>query len=144
MDSLHRELGNTVWNYCGMERTAEGLQEGIAKVRDLRAEFWSNVKVNGDPNHVNQDLEKAGRVADFMEFAEVMFNDALVRDGSCGGHFRAEHQTEEGEALRDDDNFAHVAAWENTGDPMAPNRHVEDLVYEEVHFQTRREKGKLL
>ncbi|MBL6754809.1 MAG: fumarate reductase/succinate dehydrogenase flavoprotein subunit [Planctomycetes bacterium] len=137
VDSLHRELGNTVWNYCGMERTAEGLQEGIAKVRDLRAEFWSNVKVNGDPNHVNQDLEKAGRVADFMEFAEVMFNDALVRDESCGGHFRAEHQTEEGEARRDDENFAHVSAWEFTEEQKLPTEHREQLTFEEVKLTTR-------
>ncbi|MGB0331028.1 MAG: fumarate reductase/succinate dehydrogenase flavoprotein subunit [Planctomycetota bacterium] len=137
VDSLHRELGNTVWNYCGMERTAEGLQEGIAKVRDLRAEFWSNVKVNGDPNHVNQDLEKAGRVADFMEFAEVMFNDALVRDESCGGHFRAEHQTEEGEARRDDDHFAHVSAWEFTEEQRLPTEHREQLIFEEVKLTTR-------
>ncbi len=137
VDSLHRELGNTVWNYCGMERTAEGLQEGIAKVRDLRAEFWSNVKVNGDPNHVNQDLEKAGRVADFMEFAEVMFNDALVRDESCGGHFRAEHQTEEGEARRDDENYAHVSAWEFTEEQKLPTEHREQLTFEEVKLTTR-------
>ncbi|MDG1049162.1 MAG: succinate dehydrogenase (quinone) flavoprotein subunit, partial [Planctomycetota bacterium] len=137
VDSLHRELGNTVWNYCGMERTAEGLQEGILKVRELRAEFWSNVKVNGDPNHVNQDLEKAGRVADFMEFAEVMFNDALVRDESCGGHFRAEHQTEEGEARRDDENYAHVSAWEFTEEQKLPTEHREQLTFEEVKLTTR-------
>ena len=137
VDSLHRELGNIVWNYCGMERTAEGLQEGISQIRDLRAEFWQNVQVCGDPASVNQDLEKAGRVADFMEFAEVMFNDALVRDESCGGHFRAEHQTEEGEARRDDDGFAHVSAWEFTEEQKLPTEHREQLTFEEVKLTTR-------
>ena len=137
VDSLHRELGNIVWNYCGMERTAEGLTEGIGKIRDLRAQFWEDVRVLGDPNTVNQDLEKAGRVADFMEFAEVMFNDALTRDESCGGHFRAEHQTEEGEAKRDDESFAHASAWEFQGEGELPTEHREPLTFEEVKLTTR-------
>ena len=137
VDSMHRELGNIVWNYCGMERTAEGLTEGIGKIRDLRTQFWEDVRVLGDPNTVNQDLEKAGRVADFMEFAEVMFNDALTRDESCGGHFRAEHQTEEGEAKRDDEHFAHASAWEFQGEGQLPIEHREPLSFEEVKLTTR-------
>jgi len=134
---MHRELGNIVWNYCGMERTAEGLTEGIGKIRDLRTQFWEEVRVLGDPNTVNQDLEKAGRVADFMEFAEVMFNDALTRDESCGGHFRVEHQTEEGEAKRDDEHFAHASAWEFQGEGQLPTEHREPLTFEEVKLTTR-------
>lgn len=137
VESMHRELGNLVWNYCGMERTAEGLKEGKQKVADLRAQFWTDVRVVGDQNTINQDLEKAGRVADFMEFAEVMMHDALVRDESCGGHFRAEHQTEEGEAKRDDEHFSHVTAWEFNGPDAVPTEHREELTFEEVKLTTR-------
>lgn len=137
VDALHRELGNVVWNHCGMERTEVGLKEGIQKVRDLRDQFWQDLRVLGDPKTVNQDLEKAGRVADFMEFAEVMMHDALVRDESCGGHFRAEHQSAEGEAQRDDENFSHTTAWEFSGEGELPNEHREPLTFEEVKLTTR-------
>ena len=136
-DWFHRELGKIIWDYCGMERTEAGLEKALGEIPALYEEFKKDLRVTGGTDGLNQTLEKAGRVEDFFELGMLMCRDALDRKESCGGHFRAEHQTEEGEALRDDDNFAHVAAWENTGDPMAPNRHVEDLVYEEVHFQTR-------
>ncbi len=136
-DWFHRELGKIIWDYCGMERTEAGLEKALGEIPALYEEFKKDLRVTGGADGLNQTLEKAGRVEDFFELGMLMCRDALDRKESCGGHFRAEYQTEEGEALRDDDNFAHVAAWENTGDPMAPNRHVEDLVYEEVHFQTR-------
>jgi succinate dehydrogenase / fumarate reductase flavoprotein subunit len=134
---MHRELGNIVWNYCGMERSAAGLEEGKKRVADLREQFWTDVRVVGDQNTINQDLEKAGRVADFMEFAEVMMHDALVRDESCGGHFRTEHQTEEGEAKRDDEHFSHSTAWEYSGQNQTPTEHREQLTFEEVKLTTR-------
>ncbi len=136
-DWFHRELGKIIWDYCGMERTEAGLEKALGEIPALYEEFKKDLRVTGGTDGLNQTLEKAGRVEDFFELGMLMCRDALDRKESCGGHFRAEYQTEECEALRDDDNFAHVAAWENTGDPMAPNRHVEDLVYEEVHFQTR-------
>ena len=136
-DWFHRELGKIIWDYCGMERTEAGLEKALGEIPALYEEFKKDLRVTGGTDGLNQTLEKAGRVEDFFELGMLMCRDALDRKESCGGHFRAEYQTEDGEALRDDDNFAHVAAWENTGDPMAPNRHVEDLVYEEVHFQTR-------
>ncbi len=116
VDSIHKELGRVMWDYCGMARNAEGLRKAIGEIQQLRRDFWSEVRVTGQGEELNQELEKAGRVADFLEFAELMCNDALVREESCGGHFRLEHQTEEGEALRDDENFAHVTAWETNGD----------------------------
>ncbi|MFZ8822510.1 MAG: fumarate reductase/succinate dehydrogenase flavoprotein subunit, partial [Ilumatobacteraceae bacterium] len=136
-DWFHRELGKIIWDYCGMERTEAGLEKALGEIPALYEEFKKDLRVTGGTDGLNQTLEKAGRVEDFFELGMLMCSDALDRKESCGGHFRAEYQTEDGEALRDDDNFAHVAAWENTGDPMAPNRHVEDLVYEEVHLQTR-------
>ncbi|MCH1489981.1 MAG: fumarate reductase/succinate dehydrogenase flavoprotein subunit [Ilumatobacteraceae bacterium] len=136
-DWFHRELGKIIWDYCGMERTEAGLEKALGEIPALYEEFKKDLRVTGGTDGLNQTLEKAGRVEDFFELGMLMCRDALDRKESCGGHFRAEYQTAEGEALRDDDNFAHVAAWENTGDPMEPNRHVEDLVYEEVHFQTR-------
>ena len=136
-DWFHRELGKIIWDYCGMERTEAGLEKALGEIPALYEEFKKDLRVTGGTDGLNQTLEKAGRVEDFFELGMLMCRDALDRKESCGGHFRAEYQTEEGEALRDDDNFAHVAAWETTGDPMAPNRHVEDLVYEEVHFQPR-------
>ena len=136
-DWFHRERGKIIWDYCGMERTEAGLEKALGEIPALYEEFKKDLRVTGGNDGLNQTLEKAGRVEDFFELGMLMCRDALDRKESCGGHFRAEYQTEEGEALRDDDNFAHVAAWENTGDPMEPNRHVEDLVYEEVHFQTR-------
>jgi len=136
-DWFHRELGKIIWDYCGMERTEAGLEKALGEIPALYEEFKKDLRVTGGTDGLNQTLEKAGRVEDFFELGMLMCRDALDRKESCGGHFRAEYQTEDGEALRDDDNFAHVAAWESTGDPMAPNRHVEDLVYEEVHLQTR-------
>jgi succinate dehydrogenase / fumarate reductase flavoprotein subunit len=136
-DWFHRELGKIIWDYCGMERTEAGLEKALGEIPALYEEFKKDLLVTGGTDGLNQTLEKAGRVEDFFELGMLMCRDALDRKESCGGHFRAEYQTEDGEALRDDDNFAHVAAWENTGDPMAPNLHAEDLVYEEVHFQTR-------
>ena len=120
-----------------MERTAEGLEKAMSEIPALYDEFSKDLRVTGDGESVNQTLEKAGRVEDFFELGMLMCRDALEREESCGGHFRVEHQSEEGEARRDDENFAHVAAWEWTGDPDKPIRNVEPLVYEVVHFQTR-------
>ncbi|MHB1064140.1 MAG: fumarate reductase/succinate dehydrogenase flavoprotein subunit [Georgenia sp.] len=137
VDSFHKELGSIMWEYCGMERTEEGLRTAIDKIRDLKAEFWRGVKVLGTNEELNQALERAGRVADFFELAELMCIDALHRRESCGGHFRAESQTEDGEALRDDDQFAYVAAWEFGGDSGAPVLHKEQLVYENIEMKQR-------
>jgi len=136
-DSFHRELGQLVWEYCGMERTEAGLRKAIGEIRRLRDEFWKRVKVSGTSEELNQVLEKAGRVADFLELAELMCIDALHREESCGGHFRAEHQTPDGEALRDDENFAYVAAWEFAGTGSKPVLHKETLEYEHVHMTQR-------
>jgi succinate dehydrogenase / fumarate reductase flavoprotein subunit len=136
VDSYHRELGNIMWEYCGMERTAEGLRKAIDLIRSLREDFWRNVKVLGSGDNINQSLEKAGRVADFFELGELMCIDALNRRESCGGHFRAESQTEDGEALRHDDQFAYVAAWEFNGDEP-PVLHKEDLVFTAIEMKQR-------
>ncbi len=136
-DHFHRELGKIIWDYCGMERTEQGLEKALSEIPALYEEFNKDLRVTGDGESTNQTLEKAGRVDDFFQLGMLMCKDALDRRESCGGHFRAEHQDAEGEALRDDENFAHVAAWEWTGDPMAPIRHQEELEYEVVHFQTR-------
>ena len=132
VDSFHRELGHVMWDYCGMERSDEGLRKALDRIPELRREFWSGVKVPGSAATLNQSLEKAGRVADFLELAELMCLDALHRSESCGGHFRAESQTDDGEAQRDDENFSYVAAWEYTGPGQAPVLHKEDLVFEYV------------
>ena len=138
VDSFHRELGLLLWDKCGMARNARGLQEAIARIPQLREEFWKDVNVPGDGLTFNQSLERAGRVADFLEFGELMCRDALARDESCGGHFREEHQTADGEALRDDKNFADVFAWEYQGSEAAePKLHLEPLVFESVHLATR-------
>lgn len=137
VDSFHRELGALMWEKCGMERSAEGLQEALAEIRRLREEFWADVKVTGTNEELNQALERAGRVADFFELAELMCIDALHREESCGGHFRAEHQTEDGEALRDDENFAYVAAWEFAGLGDKPILHREELKYRAVEMKQR-------
>ena len=137
VDYFHRSLGLLIWDYCGMARSSEGLKEAIGKIQQLRAEFWSDLKLLGDPNGINMELERAGRVADFLEFGELMCLDALVRDESCGGHFRTEHQTPEGEALRNDQDFAFVSAWQYTGDGNLPNLVKEPLVYEQVKLSTR-------
>jgi succinate dehydrogenase / fumarate reductase flavoprotein subunit len=137
VDSFHRELGKLIWDECGMSRTADGLKRALKRIPELRDEFWNNLTVLGSGEEFNQSLEKAGRVADFMEFGELMCRDALEREESCGGHFRSEYQTEDGEAKRDDSKFCHVAAWEFTGVGNAPKRHVEALEFENVHLSTR-------
>jgi succinate dehydrogenase / fumarate reductase flavoprotein subunit len=135
--SFHRELGRLMWDYCGMARNEAGLKLALQKIPALRSEFWENVNVLGEGDNVNQSLEMAGRVADFIELGELMCLDALERRESCGGHFREEFQTPDGEALRDDANFCHVAAWEYTGEGKRPNRLVEPLNFEYVHLATR-------
>jgi succinate dehydrogenase / fumarate reductase flavoprotein subunit len=137
VDSFHRELGHIMWEYCGMERTAEGLTKAIELIRGLRAEFWNRVKVPGTGEQLNQNLEKAGRVADFLELGELMCIDALHRGESAGGHFRAESQAPDGEALRHDEEFGYVAAWEYAGDGGKPVLHKEELAFEYVHPSTR-------
>ncbi len=137
VDEFHRELGRIMWEYCGMARNAAGLKQALEKIPELREEFWQNVNVPGSGEELNQSLEKAGRVADFFELAELLCLDALEREESCGGHFREEHQTEEGEAKRDDERFCHVAVWEFTGDGKRPARHVEPLNFEFVHLAQR-------
>jgi succinate dehydrogenase / fumarate reductase flavoprotein subunit len=137
VDSFHRELGAVMWEYCGMARTAEGLREALRRIPLIREEFWRNVNVPGSDAELNQALEKAGRVADFLELAELMCIDALHREESCGGHFRVEHQTPDGEARRDDDRFAYVAAWEYTGAGREPVLHKEPLTFEYVPLTQR-------
>lgn len=136
-DYFHRELGKIIWDYCGMERNQQGLEKALSEIPALYEEFQKDLRVTGLGTEINQTLEKAGRVEDFFELGMLMCHDALDREESCGGHFRSEYQTEEGEALRDDDRFAHVSAWEWTGNPSTPTKHVEELVYEEVKLQTR-------
>ncbi|HRQ77849.1 MAG TPA: FAD-binding protein, partial [Gemmatimonadaceae bacterium] len=137
VDSFHRQLGQIMWDKCGMARTAEGLKQALVEIPKLREEFWQNVRVLGANEEINQSLEKAGRVADFLEFAELMCIDALHREESCGGHFRTEHQTEDGEAKRNDAEFAYVAAWEYAGEGKAPILNKEPLEFENVHLSTR-------
>src|SRR5882757_5434617 len=137
VDSFHRELGHLMWDYCGMERSDEGLRKALDRIPELRREFWTNVTVPGTGAALNQSLEKAGRVADFFELAELMCLDALHRTESCGGHFRAESQTEDGEAERDDENFSYAGAWEYTGQGQAPVLHREHLTFEYVHPSKR-------
>ena len=137
VDDFHRELGLLMWDHCGMARNAEGLTAARGRVRELRDDFWKNLTVTGSGGEFNQTLERAGRVADFMEFAETMIQDALTRDESCGGHFREEHQTEEGEARRDDEDFAHVAAWEFAGIGNDATLHKEELAFENVQLTQR-------
>ena len=137
MTSFHRELGKLLWDSCGMARNAEGLKTALRRIPELREEFWKNINVLGSGEEFNQALENAGRVADFLEFAELMCLDALHRNESCGGHFREEFQTPDGEALRDDANFSYVAAWEYAGEGRKPVRHQEPLVFENVHLATR-------
>ncbi|MDA7935768.1 fumarate reductase/succinate dehydrogenase flavoprotein subunit, partial [bacterium] len=149
VDSFHRELGLLIWDKCGMERDKAGLQEALEKIPAIRDEFWTNVRIPGSANGLNVELEKAGRVADFIEFAEVLCHDALNREESCGGHFRSEHQffdndpevqagkTQPGEARRHDDEYQYVAAWEHTEPGTPPILHKEDLVYEEVQPSIR-------
>ena len=136
-DSFHRELGRLMWEKCGMARNDAGLREALERIPEIRAEFWRDVRVLGSAASFNQALEKAGRVADFLEFSELMCRDALERTESCGGHFREEYQTAEGEATRDDEHFAHVAAWEYSGADSDPVRHIEPLAFENVDLAVR-------
>ena len=136
-DWFHRELGKIIWNECGMERTREGLQQALSDLPALYEEFKTDLRVTGTGDSTNQTLEKAGRVDDFFQLGMAMCQDALTREESCGAHFRSEYQTEEGEAMRNDEEFCHVAAWEWTGDAMKPTRHAEELVFETAHLATR-------
>jgi succinate dehydrogenase / fumarate reductase flavoprotein subunit len=137
VDYYHKKLGKIMWNKCGMSRNVKELNEAIEEIAALRADFWENVKIPGDSNTKNQELEKAGRVADFLELGELFAKDALARNESCGGHFREEYQTPEGEALRDDENFKFVSAWEYKGAPKDAVLHKEELIYENIELKTR-------
>ena len=135
--SIHKELGKIVWDHCGMARDKAGLEKALELIPSLREEFWENVRVPGSGAELNQTLEYALRTADFLKFGELMCRDALNREESCGGHFRTEYQTDEGEALRDDKDYAYVAAWEYTGDLASPKLHKEKLEFENVELATR-------
>jgi succinate dehydrogenase / fumarate reductase, flavoprotein subunit len=137
VDSFHQELGRLLWDRCGMARNEEGLREALVRIPELRESFWNDVKVPGSADTLNQSLEKAGRVADFLEFAETMCRDALTRDESCGAHYREEHTTEDGEARRNDEDFAHTAVWEFRGVNEEPIRHAEPLTFDEVALSQR-------
>ncbi len=137
VDSFHKKLGLLLWNHCGMGRTREGLEKALSEIPRLREEFWQDVRIPGEANEFNPELEKAGRVAEFFDFAETMCLDALNREESCGGHFREEHQTEEGEALRHDDEFAYAAVWEYKGEGQKPDLSKEKLEFENVKLTTR-------
>jgi len=137
VDSIHRELGRLMWDGCGMARSDAGLRKALGTIPELREEFRRNVRVLGTGEELNQSLEKAGRVADFLELAELMCTDALHRTESCGGHFRVESQTPEGEAKRDDANYCYVAAWEWKGPGQAPALHKEPLIFEYIHLAQR-------
>jgi succinate dehydrogenase / fumarate reductase flavoprotein subunit len=137
VESIYRELGTLMWNKSGMARTDASLREVLNRIPQLRDEFWSNVRVAGDNESINQSLERAGRVADFLEFAELLGIDALHRTESCGAHFREESQTDEGEALRDDEHFAYVAAWQFAGESKPPVLRTESLDFENVHLAVR-------
>ncbi len=137
VDYYHKKLGRIMWDKCGMARNREGLEKAIEKIAALREDFWKDVKVPGGDRQINTELEKAGRVADFLELGELFAKDALAREESCGGHFREEHVTEDGEAKRDDKNFAYVAAWEYTGEPSKAILHKEELVFKNIELKTR-------
>ena len=136
-DSYHRELGRIVWDYCGIARTAEGLRKALELIPALREDFWQNLRIPGGSAAVNQELEKAGRVADYFDLGELMCRDALDREESCGGHLREEYQTPEGEALRNDEKYSYVAAWEHNGAGKAPTLHKEPLAFEAVKLTQR-------
>ncbi len=135
--SFHRELGKLMWDKCGMARSAESLGDALKRIPALRAEFWENVTIPGSGDDLNQSLENAGRVADFLEFAELLCQDALTRDESCGGHFRVEHQTPDGEAKRDDERFCHASVWEHQGVGKQATLNKEPLVFENVKLTQR-------
>ena len=140
VDEIHKKLGHIMWEYVGMARNEAGLKKAIELIQELRKEFWSDVYVAGDKDNFNQELEKALRLADFLEIGELMARDALHRRESCGGHFREEMQTEDGETKRDDENFMYVGAWEYKGDNVEPELHKEPLVYENIKIATRNYK----
>jgi succinate dehydrogenase / fumarate reductase flavoprotein subunit len=140
VDSFHKELGKVMWDNVGMGRTAESLKQAIEKISDIKKRFWTEVSIPGDMNGVNPELEKATRVADFIELGDLMAKDALNREESCGGHFREEFQTEEGEAKRDDDKFMYVSAWEYKGETQQPELHKEELIYENIEVKARNYK----
>lgn len=140
VDSIHKELGQIMWTHVGMGRTAEGLKEGLEKIKIIKKEFWENLRIPGTADSLNPELEKANRLADFIDVGELMAEDALHRNESCGGHFREEYRTPEGEALRDDKNFMYVAAWEYKGEDVAAELHKEDLKYEAIEVKTRNYK----
>jgi succinate dehydrogenase / fumarate reductase flavoprotein subunit len=137
VESLHQELGRIMWDHCGMARNEEGLTKGIEMIAELRERFWREARVPGENEEYNMALERALRVADFMEFADVLCRDALARNESCGAHFREEYQTPDGEAVRDDDKFCNVTAWEFKGVGIAPDMHVEPLKFENVQLAIR-------
>ena len=137
VDYFHKKLGLVMWNKVGMARNKKNLKEAIKEIQEIREDFWKNVKVPGSLNEFNQELEKAGRVADFLELGELFANDALEREESCGGHFREEHITEDGEAKRDDTNYAYVAAWEYKGKPSEAKLHKEQLEFNDIELKTR-------
>ena len=137
VDEFHRQLGLIMWNYCGMSRNDQGLKNALKQIKHLRAEFWENVLVPGTDRNYNKSLEKAGRLADSLEFAELMVHDALDRTESCGGHFREESQTQEGEAKRDDEKFSHVSIWEYDGYDTLPKFQKEPLIFENVALSQR-------
>jgi succinate dehydrogenase / fumarate reductase flavoprotein subunit len=137
VDHFHKQLGHIMWEYVGMGRTKEGLEMALVLIRDLKKEFWSDIRIPGDINGVNTELEKACRVADFIEFGELTVLDALQREESCGGHFREEYQTPDGEALRNDKDFMFVGAWEYKGETQSPELHKEPLVYEAIEVKQR-------
>ncbi|HLD43879.1 MAG TPA: fumarate reductase/succinate dehydrogenase flavoprotein subunit, partial [bacterium] len=140
VESFHRDLGKIMWEKCGMGRNEKGLKEALVDIPKLKEDFWKNVRVLGTNEELNYSLEKAGRVADYLDFAQLMCLDALTRDESCGGHFREEHQTKEGEALRNDRSFAHVSVWEHVADNKQPVLHKEPLVFEEIKLAERNYK----
>jgi succinate dehydrogenase / fumarate reductase flavoprotein subunit len=137
VDDFHRQLGLIMWEHCGMSRNNQGLAKARTMIQELRGEFWENALVPGSNDDFNQSLERAGRVADFFDFAELMVIDALARQESCGGHFNEAFQTDDNEAKRDDDNFCHVSAWEFTGEEREPNFQIEPLVFENVELSQR-------
>jgi len=140
VDTFHKKLGKIMWEYCGMGRNEAGLKKALELIPELRKEFWKDVKIPGELDEFNPEIEKAGRVADYLELSELMVRDALNRKESCGGHFREEMQTEEGEAKRDDDNFAYVAAWEFKGIDKEPVLHKEQLEFNDIKIAQRNYK----
>jgi succinate dehydrogenase / fumarate reductase flavoprotein subunit len=140
VDDLHKRLGHIMWEYVGMARTKDGLEKAIVEIQKLRKEFWADVRVPGGDKEFNVELEKALRLVDFLELGELMARDALNRNESCGGHFREEYQTPEGEALRDDENYAYVAVWEYQGEDKEPVLYKEPLTFETIHLQQRNYK----